>query len=172
MAMNHLDEDQLQELLDGNLSVERRERVRQHLAECPSCQERVGQYQALYRGLKDESEFVMPVGFAAEVAATAEAPEESSLWMSWPVLGGASLMAVIGTLVSIMGSEKLIALGQQLLLAQNNVREGFMAPIESLITATGYQGELIFFGVLALAMVAVLDRVVKSVKRGRAMLLM
>jgi len=132
MAMKHLDDEQIQELLDGNLAAESRGQIDQHLSECPSCHERTEQYRALYHGLKDEREFVLPPGFAADVVAKAKTPEESSVWMSWPVLGGASLIAVICTLFYVVGADKL----------------------------------------MALLMVAVLDRIVEGVKRGRAMLLM
>jgi predicted anti-sigma-YlaC factor YlaD len=171
MALDHFDDDQLQDLLDGNLTGAALHDADDHLAACPECQARADQYRALYRGLQDESEFVLPEGFAAQVAQEAES-EVDDVWMSWPVLSGGVVISAVVAIGYVIGGERLLGFLKELELAQTWLREDLLTSVSVLVDSLGHRGELLFFGAMALVMVAILDRIVDSVKRGRAMFIM
>ncbi len=172
MALDHFNDDQLQDLFDGNLTGTAFHDADDHLALCPECQARADQYRALYRGLQDESEFVMPEGFAARVAQEAEHSEVDDVWMSWPVLGGGAVISAAIAIGYIIGIERLFGFLKELELTQAWLRDSLVEQVSGLVESAGHRGELLFFGALALVMVAVLDRVVDGLKRGRTMFVM
>jgi anti-sigma factor RsiW len=65
--VNHLDDEQIQDFLDGNLSVSTRYDVGEHLRECRVCRERVSQYEELFSELAAKPEVKLSKSFTRKV---------------------------------------------------------------------------------------------------------
>ena len=60
MLVDHLNDDMIQDYLDGNLAGNSRTVFEQHAQECSECREAISMYREMYSGLKFESDFVLP----------------------------------------------------------------------------------------------------------------
>ncbi|KPL00578.1 MAG: hypothetical protein AMJ90_08085 [candidate division Zixibacteria bacterium SM23_73_2] len=66
MALRHLTDEQIQDFLDGNLSLTNKS-AQKHLETCELCQEALEEYKKLHLELKKEPGFKLPKRFAADV---------------------------------------------------------------------------------------------------------
>lgn len=66
--VSHLSDDQIQELLDGNLPVTLRRELNDHTRACSMCRERLSQYQELYGDLAAPPVLTLSKHFARRAA--------------------------------------------------------------------------------------------------------
>lgn len=65
--VNHLDDEQIQDFLDGNLSVSVRHDIGEHVRACQICRERISQYEELFSELTVEPEIKLAKSFTRKV---------------------------------------------------------------------------------------------------------
>ena len=129
--MKHLESDQIQNYLDGNLP-EQAMQIEAHLNSCARCRQEVRQYQALYTALGQSKLTAAAASFADRVMANlpAEAPRSLSdrLWryLPIPLAAAVSLVAALiwidwSWLGKLVPEVDLAALQQRLAAAQELV---------------------------------------------------
>lgn len=73
--VNHLDDEQIQDFLDGNLPVPSRRETEEHVRDCRICRERISQYEELYSELAVQPEISLSKAFTRKVLRNARRQE-------------------------------------------------------------------------------------------------
>jgi predicted anti-sigma-YlaC factor YlaD len=74
MLINHLDDNMIQEYLDGNATA----MIRNHLEQCSACRENLRDYQNLYKRLQDDSPHEFKSDFAEKVLSAISTENEKA----------------------------------------------------------------------------------------------
>jgi anti-sigma factor RsiW len=74
-VVNHLDDEQIQDFLDGNLAVPSRRDIEEHVRDCRMCRDRVYQYEELYSELALEPDLSLSKAFTRKVLRKARRQE-------------------------------------------------------------------------------------------------
>jgi len=163
MALEHLTENQILDYLDGT-----RGQLHEHLESCPTCRETAAQYQRLYLDLKDETGFDLPTGFAASVAAEIIPQKESSSWFAEGILAAVLLLAGICAIIIFVDLSAVFK-GAKDSLVNTGLGPAFISTTRAFLSGLGIQANTLAFAGLALLMVAVLDRLVFALRRGKTL---
>jgi hypothetical protein len=168
MQLEHLNDEEIQDYLDGNLSGETTLQVREHLQVCRRCREALKQYRSLYVGLEDGAGFELSKGFAKTVIrklpAEAEAKSHASVWNV--------LLVALGVAVSLGVTLYFIdlrPLGQALsdLLPGPELGTGLLDTVEGLLLGLNGNVEFLATALLIFFLVVGLDRLVFQPKYKR-----
>ena len=173
--MTHLREDTIQAYLDRELTPAQRDEAKAHIRRCAECREALAEYRRMYGALAEDVGFELPDDFAAR---TARRAERSSLLDNLTAWGSLASAAAVVVFVAVYYLADLSPVSRSL----NNVYASSYALVAKLVSAVvdpfiplietyGERGQLILFGGLALLMVAVLERLLRALKRGRISLL-
>ena len=174
MKSVHATDEQIQAYVDG-LIGEDHELVTEHIEVCRRCRETVLQYRSLFGELADDTGFELPADFARSVAAQVEVVESSVVarerWSFTILFGllGPALMAAITFYV--LGYESLLAglggFSQTMLGNIDAMFTGSAAYLQRL----GLRPDLFMFTMLVLLVIAGLDRLLRTLRHGKAMLM-
>ena len=93
--MNHLDEFQLNEYLDGELDEAERQTVDTHLAACAGCQAALAELQSLFLALDEVAEVELAADLSARVLAELRPP--ATTWLRPLLLTQAA--AIVGMII-------------------------------------------------------------------------
>jgi hypothetical protein len=74
-VVNHLDDEQIQDFLDGNLPVLSRHDIGEHIRVCRMCRERISQYEELFSELAVAPEIELSKSFTRKVVRKARQQE-------------------------------------------------------------------------------------------------
>ena len=174
MKSVHATEEQIQAYVDGLLS-EDHELVTKHIEVCRQCRETVLQYRSLFGELADDTGFELPPDFARSVVAQVEAAQSSVVarerWSFTMLLGvlGPILMAAIT--FYFLGYKPLLAgLGGFSETMLGNVDAVFTGSA-SYLQRLGLRPDQFMFTMLVLLVISGLDRLLRTLRHGKAMLM-
>jgi len=169
VAITHVNDDQIQDFLDGNLD---RTDIATHIESCAECRAKVKEYERLYAAVSVDTGFDLPADFAATVAARVmpqpEALPERRFTYSDISLFAGALAAVIGALIYFVDFSAVFG-GLKAKLANSELNTSVVSAVGELFSGMGVQGHLLLSAVGALLMVVLLDRLMRTVRRGKAM---
>ena len=174
MKSVHATEEQIQAYVDG-LAGEDHELVAKHIEVCRQCRETVLQYRSLFGELADDTGFELPADFARSVAAQVEvvesrvvARERWSFTILFGVLGPALMVAIT---FYFLGYESLLSglggFGQTML---NNI-DAIFTGSASYLQRLGLRPDQFMFTMLVLLVISGLDRLLRTLRHGKAMLM-
>jgi predicted anti-sigma-YlaC factor YlaD len=169
MSLRHLNEEEIQEYLDGNLSRRKALLVERHLKTCLFCQERLNQYKSLYVALADDEDFELSRDFAKSVTsklpAITNAPARANYVNTFfTILGSIIGMALIFYYV---GLKPLSGAISHTLLSQYEFGSTLVASMKSfLVSLNGNTSFWVLAGLTLLVIVA-LDHLLFHPKFGR-----
>jgi hypothetical protein len=173
--MTHVNDDQIQEFLDGNPTPDRAE-IAAHIESCAECRAKVKEYERLYSAMSVDTGFDLPTDFAASVAARVmpapvvqpEAEPEPRFKYSDMLLFAGALAAAIGALIYFRDFSAIFG-GFKEKLANSALNTTIVTTIGELLSGMGVQGQFLLSAVGALLMVILMDRLMRTVRRGKAM---
>jgi anti-sigma factor RsiW len=169
MSVEHLNDDEILEFLDGNLPAVERTSFEEHLSKCPVCREALKQYQNLYEGLSREEGFVLSKGFAESVVSRIETvaqekPHISFATVFWTILGIFIGVVVIIKFVDWRTWGEAI---NKTVLSQFGFGSVLIDSIKTVLVVLNGNVGLVVAAVLALSLFATLDRFVLQPKYRR-----
>ncbi len=159
MSLKHLTDDEMQEYLDGNLSLENVLSVERHLESCSFCKESLKQYKSLYVGLANDEGFDLPKSFAKSVISRLQAEPEAKSHFNYANI----FLTVLGIIIAVgitFYYLDLKPLGQTISNILSAQYEFGLAVAESLkvfLSGLNTNRGLLIFGVLALLVIVTLD---------------
>jgi hypothetical protein len=166
LELRHLTEEEIQTYLDGS-SDEIDAEVRRHLETCRPCREVLADYEALYAGLADTSDFEIPRNLAGSVLSGL------GLRQSGPRLGiaGDLVLVACGILAMLVGlsvaagfqplADALSAFGRPIL----DTTAPHLESAYSRMAATGQAPIIWVTGIFILVLTGALDLVFKLRRR-------
>ncbi len=174
----HLNDDQIQDYLDGNLKPD--DQAVGHLDGCPDCQKVVENYRALYRSLAVEPGFELSPDFAEKVvsgvspAKVSPVPEKPE-WFKvreWVVMV-AGLAAVTGAALFFINPISLVKSLFGWTGAAEATGGGLAQEMSTYVSGLGFNPMLLLSVALTIIAVAVIDRFVirPRLRRGTISLL-
>lgn len=169
MAIKHLNDDRIQEYLDGVLAPPEHTRVKDHLDSCAQCRQTAGRYRAVYQALAEQPAVELSGDFADRVTNQAVGRRRSRfnpVWL-WPVAAAAVFVATHIWFVSLTPIWTSV---EALFDAQAESLAGMVHKWDSILNNYGATGRILLGAALSLLMVAGLDRLTQAMRRGRAML--
>jgi len=171
--MTHVNDDQIQDFLDGNPD---RADIAAHIESCSECRAKVREYKRLYVAMSMDTGFDLPADFAAAVAARVmpqpvvqpEALPEPRFKYSDILMFAGAFAAVIGALIYFVDFSVIFG-GLKAKLANSELNTTIVSTVGELLSGMGLQGRMLLSAVAALLMVVLLDRLMRTVRRGKAM---
>ena len=169
MSVEHLNDDQIMEFLDGNLPAPEITSIEEHLENCPACREALKPYQNLYGGLSREEGFVLSKGFAKSVVSRIETvpqekPHISFATVFWAILG---IFIGVGVIIKFVDLKVWGDAINQTVLSQFEFGSVLIYSIKTVLIGLNGNAGLIIAAVLALSLFATLDRFVLQPKYRR-----
>jgi anti-sigma factor RsiW len=169
MSIEHLNDDQILEFLDGNLPATEVTSIEEHLEKCPACREAFKQYQILYKGLSRDEGFVLSKNFAKSVVSRIEAvpqekPHINFATVFWVILGILIGGGVIIKSVDLRTWGKAI---NETVLSQLGFGSVLIDSIKTALVVLNGNAGMVFTAILALTLFATLDRFVLQPKYRR-----
>ena len=174
MKSEHATEQQIQAYCDGMIG-EDFALLSEHIENCEQCRETMHQYRTLFGELADDTGFELPADFARTVAARVEIAQSSEVagerWspaVLFAILGPALMAAIT---FYILGYESLLSgLGGFSQTMLSNVGAMFTGSADCL-QQLGLRPDLFLFTVLVLLVISGLDRLLRTLRHGKAMLM-
>ncbi len=174
MTMEHLNNEQIQDYVDGNIGPDYA-RMAAHVNRCALCAEEVDQYRALCAGLTDDTGFELSPDFAKSVAAMVEPPavvteetteDEESFW-SLTAVTVAALVAVTATTAILYGDFAWLSdWASKLSSIDLGITDKLEIAAEELSSRSPFTTMILPCGLVTLLVFGGLDRIMRSVKRG------
>ncbi len=169
MSVEHLNDDQIMEFLDGNLPAPERTSIEEHLEKCSACREALKQYQNLYDGLSGDEGFILSKDFAKSVVSRIETvPQEKShinfATVFWVILG---IFIGVGVIIKFVDLRVWGDAINQTVLSQFEFSSVLIDSIKAVLIGLNGNAGLIIAAILALSLFATLDRFVLQPKYRR-----
>ena len=162
----HLTDDQIQDYLEGNPSSNQAE-ILAHLVTCRQCRMAVADSQAIFDGLRNEAGFELSPGFAASVTRqVAPATKASSPVPEYLLIGGA-IAAVACALYFLVDLTPLMELIKSGFARRPAIENTFTSTISEVLGLLNIKSNMVLITGGALLVLGLLDRAVRSLKRGR-----
>lgn len=162
MQLKHLNDDEFQDYLDGNLPQEKTLSIKRHLESCPACRQALEQYQSLYVGLQEEKGFELSKGFAKAVLK--QIPTEPEAESHFSFLN--TLLVVLGIMIPLGVTLYFLDLGPLGRAFSHIVLEPLGGFEDLLVSLNGSLG-LAACAVLTLIVIGGLDRLIFQSKYKR-----
>jgi len=171
MSLKHLNDEEIQEYLDGNIPAQDLIIIEEHLEKCPVCQDSLKQYRYLYDGLAKDEGFDLPKDFAKTILSRLGAEAQMKPRFNYFYALIVFLGAVIGV-ATIIRFVDLKALGvtiYETIQPRFEFISLFTDSVKNaLLILNGNTGLVIIAG-LALAFLATVDRFVLKPKYRRVL---
>ena len=174
MKGKHATEEQIQAYVDGMIG-EDFALLSEHIENCEQCRETMHQYRTLFGELADDTGFELPADFARTVAAQMEVAQNSevarerwSFTILFGVLGPALMAAVTfyilgyNSLLSGFGGFSQIMLG---------TADAVLSSSAAYLQQLGLPPGQFIFAMLVLLVISGLDQILKTLRHGKAMLM-
>ena len=173
MRNEHATEQQLQKYVDGRYRLERP--LVDHIEECDQCQRAVAQYQILFDGLADENDIQLPADFAATIAAQIPAIHSettaSERWSLSTALGIAVPLLMIAVTIYFLGYGSFVTGFDSFATSMVGLFTGVLSGAGEFLLRYGLRADLLGFAVLLLLTVGLADRLLHTLRHGKAMLM-
>ena len=160
MSLKHLTDDEMQEYLDGNLSLENVLSVEKHLESCSFCKESLKQYKSLYVGLANDEGFDLPKSFAKSVISRLQAEPEAKSHFNYANI----FLTVLGIIIAVgitfyyLDLKPLGKAISNILLSQYEFGLAVAESLKVFLSGLNTNRGLLIFGVLALLVIITLDQ--------------
>ncbi len=169
MSLEHLNDDEILEFLDGNLPAPEVTSIEDHLEKCPVCQEALRQYQNLYDGLSREEGFVLSKGFAKSVVSRLQAVPQKKTHINyasvfWVILG---IFIGVGVIIKFVDLKTWGEAVNKTVLSQFEFGSVLIDAVRAALTILNGNVNLVIAVVLVLSLFATLDRFVLQPKYRR-----
>ncbi|MBN1465177.1 zf-HC2 domain-containing protein [candidate division KSB1 bacterium] len=160
MMMNHLNDDTMQDYLDGNISAREREEVRQHLEECEQCRDLLASYQDVFAALEREPDFELPKNFTRKVIRQTHKRAIGSLQFGllqiFFILAAA--IAVINVVLTYVQVDTFTATAKTTADAFKDLAQQLGVPMQSALTKIHFNGFFIVILLVGFVGLYLLDR--------------
>jgi len=160
MKSRHLTDEAVQEFLDGNAVINDTEAYI-HLQSCAECRALLESYQALYKQLGREPAFRLPGIFAEKILEKIRSPR-SNVFLSPSAeiaLMAGGLLAALGGMILFVDLRPILNGIGNFALPPLGLKSSLLEPVRNLFSGIDGGITLAPFAALALALVALLDRV-------------
>ena len=168
--MRHLNDNLIQEYLDGNLASADMTLVRAHAMACIDCRQRLQHYQTLYQGLNEDSGYELSGEFAARVTEAAVATGTSRSWPAAVAIGSVAALVLAVLVWWLVDLASLWSACLRLIQSQAEMFTYLKSGAQDLLARLGHEGELIGIGLTVLFTYVVIDRMLLLARRGRTLL--
>lgn len=165
MEHKHLTDDEIQDLLDGNIP-HGETALRHHLDTCEVCTAALEQYKTLTVGLQKEPSFHLSRNFARSIVSklSPEHPNPSFFMSTDIILIAIGLVLALGAIFYFVDLKPVVEIIARITLPKSALKTTFLTPIKNLLaTLNGNVGLLLFAGV-ALLFVAVVDQIIVKLR--------
>ena len=174
MKSVHATEEQIQAYVDGIIG-EDFALLSEHIENCEQCRETMHQYRTLFGELADDTGFDLPAGFARSVAAQVEVAQSSVVarerWSFTILFGVLGPVLMVAITFYFLGYESLLSglgdFGQTMLGNIDAMFTGCAAYLQQL----GLRPDQFMFTMLVLLVISCLDRLLGTLRHGKAMLM-
>ncbi len=165
MALRHLQDKEIQDYLDGNISRENHW-ISIHLENCEFCKDQLKIYQKLYVGLKKDIDFSLPTTFSNAVIAKIQgnpghAFKVRLLTVLFSLLG---LIIGLGATYYFTGTERLLALWKSISETQKHLNLEWVATISDFLSGLNLNLGLLGFAVLIVLAISTIDHFIMRSK--------
>jgi hypothetical protein len=169
MKSEHLTHEEAQSYVENTLGP-RQEHAAAHLEVCGSCRALVKQYELLFQGLKDETGFELPAGFAGSVAAKLAPQHTLSRYggLIWSLAGSAATAFLVFYFLDMSWLRELVS---SILLGAGDTANGVASAFQTVDARLPIRSGLLIAPLLILLSVAALDRIILGIRRSKAMFL-
>ena len=174
MKSEHATEEQIQAYCDGMIG-EDFALLSEHIENCEQCRETVHQYRTLFGELADDTGFELAADFARTVTAQVEVAQNSEVacerWSFTILFGvlGPALMAAVT--FYILGYESLLSGFGGFSETVLGAADAVLSSSAECLQQFGLRPDLFLFTVLVLLVISGLDRLLRTLRHGKAMLM-
>ena len=152
----HLTDQELQDYLDGNLSLEMNFLV-QHLKACERCQQQLKQYQWLYVELKKEPDFHIPSRLSHLVIAKIQTKSEKKSRTKYTLVPIIALLIALGTMLYLLDAFSWMSLVS---LELNKLKIDLFNPIKNYLMGLNLNFVLLGYASVILLIIIFIDRLI------------
>ncbi len=169
MSLKHLNDEEIQEYLDGNLPAQDLTIIEEHLESCTVCQDSLKQYRYLYDGLVKDEGFELSKDFAKTVLSRIGAEAQTKPHFNYIYALLAFLGAVIGvaTIIRFVDLKTLGVAIYETILPRFEFITVFTDSVKNALLILNGNADLVIISGLALAFLATVDRFVLKPKYRR-----
>ncbi len=176
MKGEHATEEQIQAYVDG-LIGEDFALLSEHIENCEQCRETMHQYRTLFGELADDTGFELPADFARTVAAQVQVEVAQNSVVARERWSPAVLFAILGP--ALMAAITFYILGYESLLSGfGGFSQTMLGNVDAMFTGCtaylqqlGLRPDLSLFTVLVLLVISGLDRLLRTLRHSKAMLM-
>jgi|GEM_PF-6795642 len=170
--MNHLDDHQIQSMLDKTLKAEEAKLLQQHLSSCASCRDRLRDYQRIYQSLRLEPEWTFSPKFEARLMRRVRRESLGGLQerlLNALVLCGGIILSISAT-IKFTNLKPLLQMVEKLSWPQVDWNWNFLSELNVFPTIAphlkdlGSQARFIVPVLLLLAAVFIVDRLIQAAR--------
>ena len=169
MKSEHLTHEEAQGYVENSLGP-RQESAAAHLEACGNCRALVKQYELLFQGLKDDTGFELPAGFAQSVAAKVAPQRTLSRYsgLIWSLAGSAAAVFLVFYFLDMSWLGELVS---GILSGAGGTADSVASALQAVNAKSPIRSELVVVPLLILLSVAALDRIILSIRHSKAMFL-
>ncbi|GEM_PF-2138548 len=169
MKSEHLTHEEAQGYAENVLGP-RQESAAAHLETCGNCRALVRQYELLFRGLKDETGFELPAGFAGSVAAKVAPQRTLSRYggLIWSLAGSAAAVCLVYCFIDMWWLGELVS---SILFGAGGMADSVASALQAVDARLPIRSGLLVVPVLILLVVTALDRIILGIRHSKAMFL-
>ncbi len=171
MRDQHATEHQIQKYVDERHRLERP--VINHIESCDYCSEEAVRYRLLFDGLADDSDIVLPADFASSVTATVTGAETTvpGRWSVKLILSLAAPILIVAVTLYFLGFESILAgFSRSVTVVFTLLFGELFSAACRFLARYGLDAELSGFTALLLLAVGLIDRLLRPLLGGKAML--
>ncbi len=144
MPLNHINDDDIQDFLDGHSG----QWVRNHLDHCATCKESLAQYESIRERLNNDSPYQLPNNFSGKVMKQIEGER---------IAGSTSVFSLVLALLGIAGFGVVLFFFRGLQVLQAAAGD-FIGALQSIVEALNGGLVLIAGALVTLLFLAVVDK--------------
>jgi anti-sigma factor RsiW len=160
MSLKHLNDNEIQEYLDGRFAPNGRH-ITDHLDACDDCRAQVDRYQSLFGALQTDAGVKLSASFSQNVLAKL-APEPQSAWrfgFSQLMLAVASLIIATGITLYFTSVQPILAAWGFVTKIVNSVNLEWLGEINTFVSGLNLNLSLLAVAVLVVVIMSLVDYV-------------
>lgn len=155
--MRHLNDQQIQDYLDREPGLNRAE-IERHLSDCPACRNQLAAYKRLYKGLGDETGFMLSANFADAVIARVERGSEKKFHL---LETGLLILGAITAVVTALYFSDIGTIFKNLFRSSSS---GLANVFEKLPILQGGNLHILVFAAIILTAIGLLDKMIFQIR--------